>query len=105
MLFKVDFFSQTAVHGFLHGAEDVLVAGAAAEVAGEQLAQLLVGNKDVLHSSGETDGSLPRRSMQHHARTETGHEQVVNTLGTFSKEGILLLAEFLLLKRADKFYL
>jgi hypothetical protein len=43
--------------------------------------------------------------MHHHAGTETGTQQVVNTLGTLGKKGILLLAELLLLKRADKLYL
>ena len=34
---------QTAVHGLFHCPEDVLIAGAAAQVAGDELAQLLPG--------------------------------------------------------------
>ena len=37
------FLAQALVHGLLDRADDVLVAGAAAEVAGEELAQLGIG--------------------------------------------------------------
>ena len=36
-------FAKAAEHRLLDGAEDVLIARAAAEMAGEQLAQLVVG--------------------------------------------------------------
>ena len=35
--------AQTAQHGLFHGLEDVLIPGAAAQMAGQQLAQLVVG--------------------------------------------------------------
>ena len=43
VLYEVDLFAQTFVHGLFDGAEDVLVARAAAEVTGEQFAQLGIG--------------------------------------------------------------
>ena len=42
---KVYLFAQPLVHGLLDGAEDVLISRAAAEVAGEQLAQFVVAVK------------------------------------------------------------
>ena len=63
---EINFLPETAVHGLFHCAENVFIAGAAAQVAGQELAQFLIavelsGLQDFFRShdkAGRTEAAL-----------------------------------------------